>query len=56
MTVTELAEALRAVRKLIEDGDLVRNIDNDKDFSLYLAQAQRITEALSKAQKALEES
>lgn len=48
-----VAEALRAVINLIDDGVLVRNIENDHDTSLYIKQAMKLTCVLQNAQVAL---
>jgi len=48
-----LAEALRAVLLLVDDGDLVRNTDGDGDMMTFLQQGMKITSALQKAQVAL---
>jgi hypothetical protein len=49
----DLADALEAVWKLIENGDLVRNIENDGDGPTFVTQAMSITVSLKKAQAAL---
>ena len=48
-----LAEALRSVLLLVDDGDLVRNTDGDGDMMTFLRQGMKITSALQKAQAAL---
>lgn len=51
---TSLAEALRAVMKLITDGDLVRDTSHDLDFTVFVTQATRIIAAVGAANTALE--
>jgi len=50
-----LVDALRSLRKLIEEGDLVRNMQHDSNIHVARCQGLRITEALAKTQKALSE-
>ncbi len=47
-------QALSGVMKLIEDGDLVRNIENDGDVMTYMKQGLRIALALQLAEQALD--
>ncbi len=46
-------QALSNVMKLIEDGDLVRNIENDGDVMKFMKQGLRIALALKQAENAL---
>lgn len=50
-----LADALRGVLKIIEDGDLVRNLGRDDEVMNFVEQGKRIIKALQEAQDALEQ-
>ena len=52
--ISLLADALSAVLKLLDDGVLVRNTDNDHDVMAFMRQSMRITQILKAAQDALE--
>ena len=52
--VSLLADALRGLIKLLDDGDLVRNTDGDADMMKFMRQGTRIMFALQAAQNALE--
>ncbi len=52
--VSLLADALRGLMKLLDDGDLVRNTDGDGDVMVFMRQGIKITNALRAAQEALE--
>lgn len=54
MKEEQLSEALRGLFKLLDDGDLVRNIEKDGDVVFFMRQGMRITKALKAAQEALE--
>jgi len=51
--VAELEKALDRLYKLIENGDLVRDIANDDEFSSFASQGIRITAAVRAAGVAL---
>jgi hypothetical protein len=52
----ETLEALKAIYKLIEDGDLVRNTENDQTGYLFAMQGLRIVSALKKAKTIIDNS
>ncbi len=49
----QLHKALNALYQLVEDGDLVRNTDADKDFMKFTKQGIKLIEALKLASDAL---
>jgi len=46
---------IKEVMKLIDDGILIRNIDNDGDFMAFVKQGIQLTQILKSAQEILEE-
>jgi hypothetical protein len=54
--VNRLVKCLNNILALIEDGDLVRNTDNDNDIKYFLKQGIRITQTLKEAQEAIDEN
>ena len=50
-----LADAIRGLMKLLDDGDLVRNTNINGDFEALIQQTTRVTNALHAAHKALSE-
>ena len=53
-TKDELIKSITNLLKLIEDGDLVRDISKDNDFMYFTKQAARISTALIDINKSLE--
>lgn len=52
--VREAQEAIRAIFKLLDDNDLVRNIERDDDKTFFIQQGLRIRSALLKCQQILD--
>ena len=50
-----LLNALKAIMKLIDDGDLVRDISHDEDFGYFLRQSIRIQNALYIAKESIKQ-
>lgn len=49
-------EAISGLINLLDNGDLVRNTDNDSDVMAFMKQGLRITKALAAARDVLEKA
>lgn len=50
----EAVECIRAMLKLIDDGDLIRNMNRDSDVTYFLRQDVRISKTLKEGAEIVE--